>query len=55
MILRGSKVMKSSETSEAGYSKVVELRKTDGRSSDLIMRNPQTITQHPFRERVLND
>ena len=47
--------MKSAETADAGHSKMVELCKTDGRSSDLIMRKPQTITQHLFRERVLND
>ena len=55
MVLGGSRVMKSAETADAGHSKMVELCKTDGRSSDLIMRKPQTITQHLFRERVLND
>jgi hypothetical protein len=47
--------MKPAETAEAGYCKMVEIRKTDGHSSDLVMRKPQTIAQHLFRELVLND
>ena len=47
--------MKSTETAEAGYCKMVELRKTDSHSCDLVMRKPQTIAQHLFRELVLND
>jgi hypothetical protein len=47
--------MKSAETAETEYCQMVELLMTDGHSSDLLMRKPQAVAQHLFRELVLND